>query len=214
MTSVGRILQLPPLPDIPEPLRGRSFVVVETIYVGDEEDGAELIAPFRALHPEMDTVATIPTPALSHLHMDPEYPVPGAGEGMLLDTFDAEAVDAVVGSAIGSSLLSVEVRHLGGAVGRPSAQHGALSHFDGEFLLFGVGITPGPEAHAAVIGDVERLIAALAPWDSGSMYMNFSEVDVNKGKRWTEQAHHRLRRVKARYDAGDLIRSNHPVTAS
>jgi FAD/FMN-containing dehydrogenase len=25
MTSVGRILQLPPLPDVPEPLRGRSF---------------------------------------------------------------------------------------------------------------------------------------------------------------------------------------------
>ena len=211
MTSVGRILQLPPLPDIPEPLRGRSFVVVETIYLGDEEDGAELIAPLRALQPEMDTVATVPVPALSHLHMDPEYPVPGAGEGMLLEAFDA---DAVVGSTVGTTLLSVEVRHLGGAVARPSARHGAVSHFDAEYLLFGVGITPGPEAHAAVIADVERLIAQMAPWDSGSQYMNFSEVDINKGSRWTEQAHHRLRRVKAGYDAGDVFRSNHPVTAS
>ena len=31
MTSVGRILQLPPLPEIPEPVRGKSFVVVEAI---------------------------------------------------------------------------------------------------------------------------------------------------------------------------------------
>ena len=29
--------------------------------------------------------------------------------------------------------------------------------------------------------------------------------------RWTEAAHHRLRRVKAAYDPGDLIRSNHPL---
>ena len=96
-------------------------------------------------------------------------------------------------------------------MGRPSPLHGALSHFDAEFLLFGVGITPGPEAHAAVIADVERLVASMTPWDAGSMYMNFSELDLNKGKRWTSQAYHRLRRIKARYDAGDVIRSNHPV---
>ena len=211
LTSVGRILQFPPLPDIPEPLRGGSFVVVEAIYVGDEAEGEELIAPFRALEPTLDTVATVPMPALGHLHMDPETPVPGAGEGMLLSDFTAEAVDAVVESSVGSSLISVEVRHLGGAIGRPSPQHGAVSHVDADFLLFGVGITPGPEAHAAVLADVERLIGAMAPWDSGSMYLNFSEVDLNQGSRWTEQAFHRLRRIKARYDAGDVIRSNHPV---
>jgi len=211
LTSVGRILQLPPLPDIPEPLRGRSFVVVETIYAGSEAEGAALNAPLRALEPELDTVAMVPMEALSHLHMDPEFPAPGAGEGMLLDEFDAAAVDALVASSVGSSLLSVEVRHLGGAVGRPSARHGAVSHFDAEFLLFGVGITPGPEAHAAVLADVARLVAAMTPWDAGSMYMNFSEVDLNKGKRWSDQAYRRLRRIKARYDAGDVIRANHPV---
>ena len=62
-----------------------------------------------------------------------------------------------------------------------------------------------------MLADVERLIGAMAPWDSGSMYLNFSEVDLNQGSRWTEQAFHRLRRIKARYDAGDVIRSNHPV---
>src|SRR5207244_1322080 len=34
MTLVARFLRLPPIPDIPEPLRGRSFVVVEGIYAG------------------------------------------------------------------------------------------------------------------------------------------------------------------------------------
>jgi FAD binding domain len=34
MTTVGRLLQLPPIPDIPEPLRGRSFVAVQAFYLG------------------------------------------------------------------------------------------------------------------------------------------------------------------------------------
>jgi hypothetical protein len=31
VTSLGRILHLPPMPDIPEPPRGRSFVIVEAV---------------------------------------------------------------------------------------------------------------------------------------------------------------------------------------
>ena len=36
VTSVGRFLQFPPIPDIPEPLRGGSFVVVEATSLLDE----------------------------------------------------------------------------------------------------------------------------------------------------------------------------------
>ena len=39
MTTVGRLLMLPPIPEIPEPLRGRKFVVVEAIHLGDERGG-------------------------------------------------------------------------------------------------------------------------------------------------------------------------------
>ncbi len=39
ITSIGRILQLPPLPEIPEALRGAQIVVIEAAYLGSEEDG-------------------------------------------------------------------------------------------------------------------------------------------------------------------------------
>jgi FAD/FMN-containing dehydrogenase len=51
MTTVGRLLMLPPIPEIPEPLRGRKFVVVEAIHLGDEREGAKLLAPLRELAP-------------------------------------------------------------------------------------------------------------------------------------------------------------------
>src|SRR6185503_11828786 len=83
--SIGRFLQFPPIPNIPEPLRGKSFVVVEATYIGDEESGAELLRPLRELGPVMDTFAMIPVEQLQELHMDPPAPVPGHGDGMLLN---------------------------------------------------------------------------------------------------------------------------------
>src|SRR5215216_5575442 len=56
ITSVGRLFRFPPVPDIPEPLRGNPFAVVEAVYCGDDHArGAELLAPLRALGPAMDT---------------------------------------------------------------------------------------------------------------------------------------------------------------
>jgi FAD/FMN-containing dehydrogenase len=214
MTSVGRLLQLPPIPDIPEPLRGRSFVAVEAFYLGDEAEGAALVAPIRALGPEIDTVATIPVAALQHVHMDPEHPVPGLGDGMLLDDLSATGIDALVAAAgpgSGSPFLSVEVRQLGGAIARPAAGGGAVSHLDADFALYAVGIAMSPEQAAAISAHVSLLHEALAPWASETTYLNFAEADIAGDRLFGPYAHHRLRAVKAAYDPADLFRSNHPV---
>ena len=78
ITSVGRILQLPPIEEIPEPFRGKSWAVLQAIYSGDDFDEAKrLIEPLRALGAAVDTFDVMPIQALSHLHMDPEEPVAG-----------------------------------------------------------------------------------------------------------------------------------------
>ena len=62
-------------------------------------------------------------PALSHLHMDPEQPVPGAADGMLVGSLPTEAVDAFINAAGPSAafpLLTAEIRHLGGELARPA----------------------------------------------------------------------------------------------
>jgi hypothetical protein len=59
-------------------VRGKSFVVVEAIHLGEPEEADALRAPLRALDPVDDTIETIPVQALSRLHMDPEQPGAGA----------------------------------------------------------------------------------------------------------------------------------------
>jgi FAD/FMN-containing dehydrogenase len=210
-TSVGRILQLPPLEEIPEPVRGKSFVVVEVIHCGSADEGRELVAPLRALSPVMDTIDLISLEALSHMHMDPEHPVPGSGDGIALDELDAGAIDAVVSNSVGAPLLSVEIRHLGGAIGRSRPEHGAAASFESPFMLFAVGITPTPDALAAVKHSVATLRSALAPWESGHTYLNFVETKRKPSTLWSETSYHRLRRIKAAVDPLNLIRSNHEL---
>jgi FAD binding domain-containing protein/berberine-like enzyme len=214
VTSVGRFLQFPPLPAIPEPLRGKSFVVVEATFLMDWYAASTILQPLRALNPAMDTFSTIPVIDLTHLHMDPDRPVPGYGDGMLLRELDAEAIDALVavaGVSARSPLLSVELRHLGGALAEAQPESGALAKLDAKFALFAVGMTPTPESRTAVELHVHAVKKVLSRWDAGRTYLNFAENRSPGASIWGPEAYARLRRVKARWDANDVLRSNHPV---
>ena len=211
--SVGRMLRFPPLPDLPPFLSGQSYVVVEAACQLSQTEADALLAPLRALGPAIDTFATIPMTELAMLHMDPPGPVPGRGDGALLSSLPPEAVTALVRAAgpdVDSPLLSVELRHLGGALAPGRTDGGVVSGFDAEFAFFAVGITPVPEAVTAVERAVVATQYAIAPWVRGC-YANFAEVSKDGDTLWGAAAHQRLREVKAAYDAEDLFRSNHPV---
>ena len=214
LTTIGRLLNFPPIPQIPEPVRGKSFVIVEAYHTGEPAHADELLAPLRALGPVNDTITTVPVPALSHLHMDPEQPAPGTGDGMMIDQLPAAAIDAFVqaaGPGAAFPLLSVEMRHLGGEFARPRPGNGALACLDAHYMLFAVSMTPVPELVAPVTAQVEMIKNALAPWGARQMYLNFAETQQPAAPFWTEQAHQRLRRIKANVDPDDMIRSNHPI---
>jgi hypothetical protein len=213
MTSLGRLLNFPPFEEVPQPLRGRSFVVVEAAWLGDEAGGSEQLAPLRELRPEMDTFATITPPGLAGLHMDPPEPVPGGGDGMLLGDLPAVAIDALVSTAgpgTDSPLASIEIRHLGGAVGRPGADHGALGAIDAPYLLFAVGPAMTPEMMAAVVERVEAVQTALSQWDGGR-FPTFTDRSGDPGRMYADGAYRRLREIKTRYDSGNLIQANHEI---
>jgi FAD/FMN-containing dehydrogenase len=212
ITSVGRILQLPPIPEIPEPFRGNSYVVVQAIYSGNDfEEAKRLIEPMRALAAAVDTFDVMPVPALSRLHMDPEGPTPAIGDGGTLRSFDDEAIDAFVTAVVGTPIMAAEVRHLGGAVARANAGHGAVASFDAPYLAFGVGMIPVPELREPLGAAVHGFVEALQPWAAAHTYLNFAEGRRASKTLWTESAHHRLRRIKAEYDPENVIRSNHPL---
>jgi FAD/FMN-containing dehydrogenase len=214
VTSIGRILRIPPLPTVPDQLRGRAFAMVEAAYVGDEGTGADLIAPVRKLGPEIDTFATIPVSALSQLHMDPTEPLPAVGDGTLLTDFPAAAADALVGLAgadADTMLISIEVRHLDGALRRPEADGGVLPSIDASYALYGSGVAAAPEAVATVAEHAQALKDALAPWHASYSFYNFTDTPAPAQALLPPDPYQRLKQIKTSHDPDDSIISAHPV---
>ncbi len=214
VTSVGRLLNLPPIPEIPEGLRGRSFVLVEAACLTTEPLGIELMRPLRALGPEIDTFAMMSPVGLGALHMDPVEPSPAFVDGMLLADLPPAAVDALVevaGSGSGSPLLSVELRHLGGALADDSPEHGALASLDAGFAEATVSLTLNPAMAAAVERHADIVRSALEPFGARRNYFNFAERSADVRDLFPPATCERLSAVKAKYDPGDLILSTHPI---
>jgi FAD/FMN-containing dehydrogenase len=214
ITSIARVMQLPPIPEIPEPLRGQQIVVIEAAFLGSKEEGEELLKPLRNLGPVMDSFDSVPTTALGELHQDPRDPVPGFSTTQLLSKLPADAIQQfaeLTGPGSGSPFLSVELRHLGGALGHSAPGAGALPQLNGEFAMFAVGMAMSEEMVAAMREHGERLISGMAKYDAGR-YLNFTEHPVDTRLAYSAAAYARLQDIKAAWDSDGLFSANHPIT--
>ena len=213
VTSVGRIIRFPAELEVPEPLRGGSFVVVEAVFTDDEASASALLDPLRRLGPVMDTFRTQPPAGIAELHMDPQDPLPYAVDHVVLADVTHEAIDGLVdavGQGSGSELISVEIRHLGGALSRAREEHGALARTPGEYLLLGVGATPTAEAAVSVRAELALMKAPLSQLVSGSYY-NFSEEPTDPRRHFPPEVYARLQRLRSQVDPNATIRANHTI---
>jgi hypothetical protein len=201
VTSVGRIVQLPPVPHLPAELRGRRL-------------GRELIEPLRRLGPAVDTFAMRPPAGIADLHREPRQPVPAATDSVMLADLPTEAIDrfvAATGPGSGSRLIVADLRHLGGALGRSQPHHGALATLDASFVSFGVGMAGDDAARDASHERLALLSDALAPYDTGRRYLNFADRPTDPARFWPPDVYLRLRAIKASVDPDGLFRANHAI---
>jgi len=211
ITSWANVMHFPPLPEIPEPVRGRSFMVVNAAFLGSEADGRELLRPLRRLGPEMDTFATQPPVALSELAMDPPDPLPYWTTHDLIDELPSAAIEDVARIAgPGSTLTLVQFRHMGGALARHEPGAGARATLPGEVCMLGLGVVPDAGAEPAVLAELEALSGAVAPHRVGD-YPNFVEEPADVSGFFDADTWERLRQVKALYDPQDLFKGNHHI---
>lgn len=173
-TTSFRLVDVPVHDAVPAPLHGRRLVIIDGAVLGDDARAREVLAPLRALRPELDTVTRVPAASLVRLHLEPEGPVPAYANSALVAQLPDAAVAAVIDAAgprSGTRLAMVELRHLGGALSRPDPAGGALSWLDGQFLALGVGLDADPAVQPQVRADAARFLAALDPWGTGRQYL-------------------------------------------
>jgi FAD/FMN-containing dehydrogenase len=208
VTSVVRLFRAPDAPWLPVGIRGRNVVVVDGAIVGDPSAAAEIIAPLRALRPEIDTFKATPAASLARLHLEPEEPLAAYANNALLAELPRAAVDALVAAAgpdSGSRLLFAEIRQLGGAMSRPSPRGGALDRIDGAFLVLTVGAGGQPGGWTAQREDSDRVLDAVRPWGTGSLYLSMVDDHADQRRAVPGEHWNRLSRVRSAADPNGVF---------
>ncbi|MFE3025393.1 FAD-binding oxidoreductase [Nocardia tengchongensis] len=209
VTSSAAILNLPPLPEIPEPLRGATVLHLRYAHVGDPAEGAALLAPLRPVAvPLLDTIAEMPYTALASIHNDPTDPMPTLDRGTLLRELPDAAIDALLAVASGSPAGMTEIRVFSGAIAQESLSPTTIAGRHAAFQLFTVGVLAPPIA-ALVPAALAAVTAALAPWSLEAATPNFG-LDPRDGSTdtlaaWTPAQRERLAAARRRYDPSGVF---------
>ena len=215
-TSVA-LVNLPPAEDLPEPLRGRYVVMLRFAHNGSDTEGAELLAPMlEAGEVLLSGVGALPYTNADAIHQDPTDPLPVWEKGALLRELPCEAVDAllaVAGPDTNTILTMVEVRLMGGALGRQPNLPNAVAGREGAFTLLALGVLrPGIED---VVPDVGAgILEAMAPWSTGTSLLNWlgeTTTPAEVARAWKPDVHRRLIEIKRAVDPGNVFRFGHAI---
>jgi FAD/FMN-containing dehydrogenase len=209
--AVFRYLDLPPIDAVPPPLRGRRVVAVIAAHLGTEHDGERLIDPIRAANGTLvDTFGPTDAAQLVRVAGDPEEPGPARGDGFLVSELDEGLVENVAELIAENALapLSVlELRLLGGAMGRPA--DGALAMLNGRYSVFAAGPAFDDATAAAIAERIGQLRERLAPWTTSQALLNASGGGIDPAQAFDGATWERLRRIQDAFDPDRLILSNH-----
>lgn len=212
-TTAFRLVDVPDDDAMPSQVRGRRMVVVDGAVLGDDATAARVLAPLRALHPEVDTIERVPASSLVRLHLDPEGPTPAYASSTLVSALPDQAVEAILeatGPASGTTLTVAELRQLGGALARPAPDAGVLASLDGSFLALGLGLDPAGGDWERQREDAARFLAAVEPWATGRAYLPMLDDSVDTRKAFSPDVHARLSAIRRSADPHGLFMAPHP----
>ncbi|HEY2479913.1 MAG TPA: hypothetical protein VGI17_14445 [Solirubrobacterales bacterium] len=132
----------------------------------------------------------------------------------LLGELDGAAIDALVAAAgpdSTSALISVELRHAGGALSRASTGAGAVATLPGSYAFFAVGIAD-PALAEKTDADLDRVAGALRPYEVGH-YLNFVEERADAAGFFPPLVAQRLEAAREAYDPERVMHANHEIGA-
>ena len=177
------------------------MVAVDATYLGAAATARDLLAPLDALPtPLSDSRRPMAVDELGSITAEPTDPSAGLSHAELLTAFD----DAVILKEPIAPLLSVQIRHLGGAFTRPSdSPHGPLTE---PFALYLFGLPTDP---AAVLAKQARYAESLPV--SGRKPFTFLNPRESVADAFSPAAVARLRTIKQAVDPKGVFRGSFPV---
>ncbi|MDQ7809127.1 FAD-dependent oxidoreductase [Amycolatopsis sp. A133] len=185
------------------------LVAIDTTYLGDSVAARALLAPFDRVSGRLsDSRAVLRADELGAITAEPTAPSAGLSCATLLTGFDEHTAKALI-AAPTERQLSVQVRHLGGALAGPTAT--ASGPLVEPYLLYLFGLPGTPEATTAVEAGQEDTLAAVAGWRGSRVPFTFLAPGQRASDAFPPETITRLREIKRRHDPAGTFRANFPL---
>ena len=213
LSIIASVMVAPSMPSLPAAAHGALVIIAKLVYAGDAEAGERAVAPFRGLAtPLADTLQPMryaeiyPPDARRH-------PV-ASTQTMFVDAIDRSAAQTMIDHLRTSvaQMAAVEIRVLGGAMARVSADATAFAHRGSRIMVNVAAMYERPDEAAVHEPWVDALSAALRKGDDGA-YVGFlrDEGEARVRAAYPGATWERLVAVKRRYDPDNVFRLNHNI---
>ncbi len=202
---------------VPEPVRGQPVVGVVLCHAGQVEEGEDALRPLREFGPPaLDAVAPMPYVALQQL-IDPAYPsgLRNYWTGDFLSGLPDEAIELLCRFHLSapSPLTQILVLPGGGAPARIPDGTMAIAEREAPFNVHITSLWPEVTDDEANIAWTRGLSAAIRPFTTGRVYVNFigDEGRERVVAAFGAEGYARLQALKERWDPENLFRGSQNV---
>lgn len=208
------VLRMPPIPAVPEPLRGKPVVGLRAFCVGDLDAAQRALAPLRDVAGPalIDGMAVLDFASATHVVGGPPPPRMAVRQHFdLFETVPDEVVDTAMTVADADSpLTAAELRHWGGAMAS-QVDGGPIGHRQVPFSALATAMLPGPEAMPGADAAMSRLTSRLGPHATGGSFLNFLSDPSRVASAYTSTDFRRLVELKRVLDPTNVFRANHNI---
>ncbi len=217
LTSTFLIMKFPPMPQLPEALRGKTLVMLQAAFTGDPAEGEALIGQWLAWGtPLNNTFRAMPFAEIGTISNDPEGSPAAIGSSEMFRDLSDEAIDVMIRCATdpASPLMVSALRHAGGAIKRVDPNANAIGNRDAEYSMQMGGLVRSPAAYEAAKAYIQEYKAALKPYLHGGVYLNFMVGGEQRSRvqdAYLPETYRRLVALKAKYDPDNMFRFSYAL---
>ena len=219
LTTIGNVMNCPPMPFVPEEHHGKVVILGMLCYAGDVEAGERAVVPFRALaEPLADMVQAQPYSGMFPPEEgEEEYHPTAIARNLFVEGIGEAEASAIVErlEASDASLRAVQIRVHGGAIARVPNEATAFAHRREPIMVNVACFYEGEDDRPRRQRWVDEVVADLQQGLAGA-YVNFVGDEGEAGVRaaYPPATYRRLSEIKARYDPDNLFRRNQNVPAA
>jgi FAD/FMN-containing dehydrogenase len=214
LSAIASVMPAPPEPFLPAEVHGKPVFFCMMAFAGKPAEAERALAPFRALAaPLADLIAP---GRYSDLYMpeDPDWKPAFSVRSRLMDELGVREAARIIEHVkySGARMRLGEIRVLGGAMARVPVDRTAFAHRSSRIMFSFIAIYDDPGEQALHDRWAADGIVAL-PQETDRVYVNFLLTDPAERihAAYPRPTLDRLRRVKSRYDPGNLFRLNRNV---